>query len=67
LRDPRSGSRRVRLRLPGQFGGTVEVDALLVRDVQDPDDPGRVLYFKDWARTDRVRAPERAGFVGLSV
>jgi hypothetical protein len=67
LRDPRTGARPVRLRLPGQFGGTAEVDVLLVRDVQDPDDPGRVLFFKDWARTDRHRAPERAGFVGLSV
>jgi TIR domain len=67
LRDPRNCARPVRLRLPGQFGGTAEVDALLVRDVQDSDDPGRVLFFKDWARTDRDRAPERAGFVGLSV
>ena len=38
-----------------------------MRDVQDPDDPDRVLFFKDWARTDRARAPERDGFVALSV
>lgn len=67
LLDPRTRARTLRLRLPGQFGGTAEVDALLVRDVQDPDDPDRVLFFKDWARTDRARAPERDGFVALSV
>jgi hypothetical protein len=67
LRDPRCGARQVRLRLPGQFGGSVEVDALVVREVQDANDPGRVLFFKDWARTDRGRAPERGGFVGLCV
>ena len=67
LRDPRTHAKRLRLRLPGQFGGTQDVDALLVRDVQNPDDPHRVLFFKDWARTDRVLAAERAGFVALSV
>ncbi len=43
------------------------MDCLLVRDVQNPDDPDRVLFFKDWARTDRLLAPERKGFVALSV
>jgi hypothetical protein len=67
LRDPSTHATRLRLRLPGQFGGTEEVDALLVRDVQNPDDPQRVLFFKDWARTDRLLATERRGFVALSV
>jgi hypothetical protein len=35
--------------------------------VQNVDDPERVLFFKDWARTDRLLAPERTGFVALSV
>ena len=63
LRDPETHARRLRLRLPGQFGGTQEVDTLLVRDVQNSDDPQRVLFFKDWARTDRLLATERNGFV----
>jgi hypothetical protein len=67
LRDPRTHATRLRLRLPGQFGGTEDVDCLLVRDVQNPDDAERVLFFKDWARTDRLLAAERNGFVALSV
>jgi hypothetical protein len=67
LRDPRTHAQRLRLRVPGQFGGVQEVDTLLVRDVQNPDDADRVLFFKDWARTDRLLAPERGGFVALSV
>ena len=67
LRDPRTHATRLRLQLPGQFGATQDVDTLLVRDVQNPDDPHRVLFFKDWARTDRLLAAERTGFVALSV
>ena len=67
LHDPRTHATRLRLRLPGQFGGTQDVDTLLVSDVQNPDDPHRVLFFKDWARTDRLLAAERTGFVVLSV
>ena len=67
LRDPRTHARQLRLSLPGHFGGTEEVDALLVRDVQNVDDPERVMFFKDWARTDRLLAAERNGFVALSV
>jgi hypothetical protein len=67
LQDDQTHATQLRLRLPGQFGGTQDVDTLLVRDVQNPDDPKRVLFFKDWARTDRLLAPERNGFVALSV
>jgi hypothetical protein len=67
LADPASRARVVRLSLPGQFGGRVEVDTLMVRDVQNQDDPGRCIFFKDWARSDRERAPGGEGFIGLSV
>jgi serine/threonine protein kinase len=66
LADPRTQARTAPLRLPGRFGGTQEVEALLVRDVQNAGDPERCVFFKDWARTD---AEHRAGggFVALSV
>lgn len=67
LADPAVQARAMTLRLPGQLGGTREVDALLVRDVQGPDDPERVLFFKDWARTDRSASPGEQGFAVLSV
>jgi serine/threonine protein kinase len=59
--------RLARLRLPSQFGEPVELDALLVRDVQNMDDPARVSYFKDWARSDTDRSPNGRGFLALSV
>ncbi|HEX5272814.1 MAG TPA: hypothetical protein VFW33_20090 [Gemmataceae bacterium] len=67
LADPRTMARVARLRLPGQQGGEVPAEALLVRDVQNADDPGRVLFFKDWARSDARRAGNGRGFVALSV
>ncbi len=67
LADPAGKTQRISLRLPGQFGGGVEVDTLLVRHVQDADDPERVLFFKDWARGDTERSPHRKGFEALSV
>jgi hypothetical protein len=67
LTDPRTHTRQARLRLPGHYGGKVTVEALLVRDVQNADDPERVLFFKDWARSDARRAGNGRGFVGLSV
>jgi hypothetical protein len=67
LADPRTHTRQARLRLPGQYGGKVVVEALLVRDVQNADDPERVLFFKDWARSDTRRAGNGRGFIGLSV
>ena len=57
----------MQLSLPGHFGGRVEVDTLLVRDVQNLDDPQRCIFFKDWARSDRERSPAGMGFLGLSV
>jgi hypothetical protein len=67
LADPRTHARQMWLELPGQFGGTVRVEALLVRDVENTDDPERCRFFKDWARTDRVRSSEGNGFAALCV
>jgi serine/threonine-protein kinase len=52
LADPATAARRVRLTLPGPGGTTGRVEGLVVRNVQNPGDPGRVAYFKDWARGD---------------
>lgn len=67
LVDPACHPRQVPLRLPRPFEGTDEVDALLVRNVQGNAVPDRVMFFKDWARTDRKRSPERGGFPLLSI
>ncbi len=67
LADPGTGARINRLSLPGQFGGRIAVDTLLVRDVQNADDPDRCIFFKDWARSDRDRSPDGEGFIALSV
>jgi serine/threonine protein kinase len=67
LADPATRARVARLSLPGQFGGRVDVDALLARDVQNADDPDRCIFFKDWARSDRDRSPGGEGFQALSV
>ena len=67
LADPPTAARINRLSLPGQFGGRIEVDALLVRDVQNADDPDRCIFFKDWARSDCDRSPGGEGFIALSV
>jgi hypothetical protein len=45
----------------------VQAETLLVRDVQNLDDPQRCMYFKDWARSDGEHCPNRKGFIGLSV
>ncbi|HJT78444.1 MAG TPA: serine/threonine-protein kinase, partial [Gemmataceae bacterium] len=67
LADPRCHARRVALRMPGRFGSTAQVPGLLVRDVQNADDPERCIFFKDWARSDTARCPSGSGFVALSV
>jgi serine/threonine protein kinase len=67
LTEPTTMTRVVRLSLPGQFGGRVDVDTLMVRDVQNEDDPERCVFFKDWARSDRDRSPGGEGFHGLCV
>jgi hypothetical protein len=67
LADPSTHARRLRLRLPSLFGGTAEVTALLIRDVQNADDPDRVMFFKDWARTDQKFSLDRNGFAALCV
>jgi hypothetical protein len=67
LAHPGTCARRLRLRLPSLFGGAAEVATLLVRDVQNADDPERVLFFKDWARTDVEFSFDKNGFAGLCV
>lgn len=65
LSDPNSRANRITLRLPGQFGGTREVETLFVR--LRGDDPQPAMFFKDWARTDRERCPQTGGFPALLV
>lgn len=67
LADTRCRARRRRLKLPGQYGGWVEVESLRIRDVQNADDPERVIFFKDWARSDQKHCPNRRGFDALCV
>jgi serine/threonine protein kinase len=56
LRDPHCHVRRAELELLDGQGQLVRVPALLARDVQNPDDPQRCVYFKDWARSDATLA-----------
>jgi hypothetical protein len=65
IKNPICAARQVKLRLPCQFGGSKEVDSLMIRNVQNRDDPQRVIHFKDWARSDKVRTTN--GFTALSV
>ena len=67
LAEPATRAHVARLRLPGQLGGTVEVEALLIRDVQIEHDPDRCHYFEDWAHNDEKRCPNRRGFEALCV
>ncbi len=67
LREPATRARKAPLQLPGRFGGRVAVQSLRVRDVQNSYDPGRCVYFKDWARADAGHASNGKGFEALSV
>ena len=67
LIDPRARARSVRLALPGQLGGTVAVDTLLIRLAPSNRDSDRVLFFRDWARSDAEACPNGRGYVGLCV
>lgn len=67
LADPRCQARRAVLELPDSQGQLVRVPALLARDVQNPDDPERCVYFKDWARSDAANAGGAPGFVALCI
>jgi hypothetical protein len=67
LDDPGTHARQFRLALPGRYGGVVELEALLARDVQNPEDPDHCLFFKDWARGDAERCPTEGGFAALCV
>lgn len=65
LADPERKARVTRLSLPALFGDRREADALMIRHVQDPKDPDRCIFFKDWARSDTVRSV--GGFTFLSI
>lgn len=66
LQETSTKARSTSLKLSGTLGGRREVSALFVRNVQNIDDPERVIHFKDWARDDITRGgPD--GFVFLSV
>ena len=67
LINPNSKPKTLKLRLNSDLGGSEIVDSLVVRDVQNQNDKDRVIFFKDWARTDSTRAPDKNGFVALSV
>ncbi len=67
LLNPNCKAQYVDLLLPSNLGGFVQVDCLFVRDVQNIDDSERCMFFKNWARSDSVRAPREGGFVLLSV
>ncbi len=67
LNNPDTKARIVNLELPMLTGGCQEVKGLFVRNVQGYDNPNRVMFFKDWARTDCERNPESGGFSFLSV
>jgi hypothetical protein len=66
LERPATRARILSLRLPGQLGGSAEVDALLVRDIRAGGGED-TLFFKDWARTDAAQSPAGRGFVALCV
>jgi Protein kinase domain len=67
LADRQSAARVANLSLPRDGGGRAQVDALLIRDVQNVTDLARCRFFKDWARGDVRNSPRRVGFVALSV
>jgi hypothetical protein len=54
------------LRLPARLGGNGALETLLARDVCRANDPGRCLFFKDWARSDTARGGAN-GFTALSL
>jgi hypothetical protein len=66
LAEPRTQARVAVFHLPGRFGGVADVEALLVRDVQNAGEPDRCVFFKDWARSDAEHS-SGGGFVALSV
>jgi hypothetical protein len=51
--------------LPHEFSGKKQVPALFIRNVQDSQDPERVIFFKDWARGDKKNSGNDSGFVAL--
>jgi len=67
LRSPGCHVRRAWLELYDEHGRLTRVPALLARDVQNPDDLDRCVYFKDWARSDAALAGAEPGFVALCV
>lgn len=62
LEDPYCKKRIMPLQLPHVVGGQKTVKALIIRNVQGPDIPDRVMFFKDWARSDVENNVEEQGF-----
>jgi len=62
LEDPYCKKRIMPLQLPQVVGGLKTVKALIIRNVQGPDIPDRVLFFKDWARSDVDNNAQEEGF-----
>jgi hypothetical protein len=66
LASPETHARRAVLQFPALLGGTVEAETLLARDVLNPADPERVVFFREWAVSDTEHTTKGQGFVGLS-
>jgi hypothetical protein len=67
LNTPETKARTIDLNLFSPEGKPKQTKGLLVRNVQGEKDPNRVMFFKDWARTDSKRNPDDNGFRFLSV
>ncbi len=62
LKNPLHKAIAVRLNLPKEGGGQLQFGGLMARNVRNDNVNERVLFFKDWARTDCIRNPEENGF-----
>lgn len=67
LEDPVTNMQIVPIELPLAIGSYKKIQGLFVRNVQNPRDPKRVMFFKDWARADIKLNPEEGGFSFLCV
>jgi hypothetical protein len=67
LSNPDNMARIVRMQLPLPLGGYKQLNGLMIRNVQGFRVPDRVMFFKDWARSDHERNPSEGGFPLLCV
>jgi serine/threonine protein kinase len=69
LLDADCKAHRSQLLIPylDHIGGQKKVESLLIRKVQDRGDRNRVMFFKDWARSDREMTPGSSGFEFLCI